>query len=103
MPLIVAVPAGLFGPTAGSLGLTAGPGHRRMGAKILALILAGTALVVIGLPDGRRAAWMTPVLANLLQDKYVAGQVLLLVSLLGYLSHARRGTEPRADRERPRA
>ena len=51
------------------------------------LILAAVALVVIALPDGAGAPWMTPALTNLIRDKYVAGEGLLLLSLMGYMPH----------------
>jgi hypothetical protein len=51
------------------------------------LILSAVALVVIALPSDNRVSWMAPVLVNLVRDKYVIGQLLLLFSLLGYLSH----------------
>ena len=61
--------------------------HPGDGRARLALILAAVALVVIALPDGMGALWMTPALANLIRDKYVAGEGLLLFSLLGYIPH----------------
>ena len=51
-----------------------------------ALIWAAGALVLIALPGRRGAQWMTPRLANLFRDKYVLGELLLLFSLLRYLS-----------------
>lgn len=52
----------------------------------LALLLAVAALVVIALPDGAGSSWLTPALVKLIESKYVLGQGLLLVALLGYLS-----------------
>jgi hypothetical protein len=51
----------------------------------VALVLAAVALVVIALPDGLGSRWMTPALARLIRDKYVVGEGLLLLSLLGYV------------------
>jgi hypothetical protein len=50
-----------------------------------ALVLAVVGLVVIALPDGIGSPWMTPALAHLIRDKYVAGAGLLLLALLVYL------------------
>ena len=58
-----------------------------------AFYTAGEALVVIALPDGRGAHWMTPALADLIRDKYILGEGLLLLALLGYLTHALANTE----------
>ena len=52
-----------------------------------ALVLAAVALVVIALPDGVGAPWMSSTLANLIRDKYVIGEGVLLLSLLAYLPH----------------
>lgn len=62
-------------------------GRPGKGGERWALILAALALVLIALPDGQGAPWITPGLANLIQDKYVIGEGVLLVSLLGYLPH----------------
>jgi hypothetical protein len=72
LPLIVVVGAGLADPASK--------------AARLSLIGAAVALVIIALPDGRGAPWIAPALADLIRDKYVIGEVLLLVSLLAYLS-----------------
>jgi len=73
LPLVVVVLTGLAGPASGP-------------AKP-ALIVAAVALVVIALPSDNRVAGMAPLLVALVRDKYVVGQLLLLFSLLGYLSH----------------
>jgi len=51
----------------------------------LTLVLAAVALVVIALPDGADSPWLTPTLVRLIEHKYVFGEGLLLLALLGYL------------------
>jgi hypothetical protein len=64
------------------------PDHRWPG---WALGLAAVGLVVIALPDAMSATWMTPTRAGLIGYKYVAGELLLLVAMVGYLSTKRHG------------
>ena len=57
----------------------------RPGRARFTLLLAAVAWVVIALPDGAGSSWMTPALVKLVGHKYVFGEGLLLLALLGYL------------------
>ncbi len=53
----------------------------------LALLLAAVALAVIAMPDGAGSSRLAPVLVKLTGGKYVLGEGMLLLALLGYLPH----------------
>jgi hypothetical protein len=74
-------------------------GRTEAGRARAALFLAAAALVLIALPDGVGTPWMAGTLGVLLLDKYVIGEGLLLVSLLGYMPHLIEGTATRRARE----